>query len=147
MPPKATHSSGGRGHAAIGGPGVLTHPRTESGRLCSSFFSPSFPLASSARTGGRRWRCRRALGPGSDPPVLCLSGWRNSECEKAPYLCVSERCCSFWGTLRVLSPVTLIWLLVVLTAGPPPRDWEGRTESSVAWHVGVEPARVGDKGC
>lgn len=79
------------------------------------------------------------LGSGSEPLVLCLSGWLNSACEKAPFLCVSERCCSFWGTLRVLSPMTLIWLLKVQVARGSPQGSERRMGSAAAWCFDMKP--------
>lgn len=85
------------------------------------------------------------MGPGSARLVLCLSDWSNSVCEKAPYLCVSERCCSFLGTLKVRSPMTLFWLLKVQTAGKTPRDWERRMGSSSACRGDVKPAHIQEK--
>lgn len=123
-----------------------THPQTESGP-CSSSFSPSCPSALPIRTGGWRRRRRRAPGSGWDPPALCWSGWRSSGCEKAPCLCASEKCCSFWGTPRVPSPTSLTWLWKAQAARGAPRGWEGRRGSSAAWCVDAEPARVREKGC
>lgn len=117
----------------------VTHHRAESGCLCSSFSSPSSPSALLTQTGG--WRRRRARGSGPDPLGLCLAGWWNSVCEKAPYLCVSERCCFFLGTLRVLSPGIPIWLWKVQAARGAPPDSEGRTGSAAACCADVKPAR------
>lgn len=124
----------------------MTHRRAESGPLCSSSSSPSCPLALLIRTGA--WRTGgRSPGSGSDPPGrLCWSGWRNSVCGKAPYLCMSERCCSFLGTLRVPSPTTPIWRRAVCRARGTPRGWGGRTGSSAAWCVDGKPAHVQEKG-
>ena len=118
----------------------MTHHGAASGLLCSSSSSPSCPLSLVTQTSV--WRRRWTLGSGSDPLGLCWSGWWNSVCEKAPYLSVSEKCCSFSGTLRDLSPTSPIWLSKVQTARGIPQDWGGRTGSSAAWCVDVKPAHV-----
>lgn len=123
------------------------HHRAASGFLCSSSFFPSSPLAWLTQTGGWRWMWRCRLASGSDPLVFCLSGLWNPVCEKSPFLCVSERGCSFWGTLRVLSPMTLIWLLKVQMARGPPQDWVRRMGFSSSWCVDGKPAHGQEKRC
>lgn len=63
---------------------------------------------------------------------VCLAGG-TQHVEKAPFLCVSERCCSLWGTLRALSPTTLD--LAIEGAG-------GEGVSGV-WREGWDPQQLG----
>lgn len=139
-PPHATPTCPSSGRRDTG----VTHRRAERGRLCSSSSSPSCPLVSLIQTGV--WRTGWTPASGSAPLALCWSGWRDSVCEKAPYLSVSERGCSFLGTLSVLSPGTLIWLSKVRVTRGPPRGWARRSESAAAWCVAVTPARGQEKG-
>lgn len=145
-PLQSAHCAGCRDGLAAARPGGGTHRRAASGPLCSSSSCPSCPLASPTQTGG--WSCSWSwlLASGSDPLVLCLFGWWNSVYEKAPYLWVSERCCSFLGTLRVLSPMTLIWLWKAQTARGTPQGWARRMGSSAASSVDAKPAHVQEKG-